>query len=80
MTIGREEKGFKFIHMFGAHNPYTINENVEKIPEGVQGWQQWVGCVKIVYEYINQMKELGIYDSSTRFHMLRFRTPIFSLQ
>lgn len=65
LTIGREEKGFKFIHMFGAHNPYTINENVEKIPEGVQGWQQWVGCVKIVYEYINQMKELGIYDSST---------------
>lgn len=57
---------FRFIHLTGAHYPYIMDENGIDIGEGNATFtQQAIGSINIVAEYIDQMKELGIYDSST---------------
>lgn len=65
LSIGDYECGYKYIHMTGAHSPYTLNENGERIKEEVTGIAQWKGCMNIVKEYLNQIEKLGLYDSST---------------
>lgn len=59
------ESSYKYIHMTGGHSPYTLNENGERVEEGVTGVEQWKGCINIVKEYLNQMKELEIYKDAT---------------
>lgn len=64
---------FRFIHMHGAHAPYTMTEQFQYIEYdnrrddgwGSNGVSQAKGALKIVYEYIRQLKELGKYDDST---------------
>lgn len=65
------EGTFRFIHMHGAHPPYTMTEDFQYIEydnRRDESWgnsiSQWKGAVKIVYEYIRQLKELGKYDDS----------------
>ena len=65
LTLSDNKSAYKYIHMLGAHSPYTINEFGEQVPDGVEGVQQWKGCINIVCEYLNQMKALGKYDSAT---------------
>lgn len=55
-----------FIHLFGAHQPYTLDENGERLvdtPSDVN--RQCLGSIAIVSEYLRQMKELGVYDDAT---------------
>ena len=57
---------YRFIHLNGSHSPYVMNENAEAVPEGESSLaQQNVGSIKIVSEYIRQLKDLGVYDQST---------------
>ena len=57
---------FRFIHLSGAHPPYTLDENGNNVGEnGSSFTQQAIGSMRIVNEYLEQMKELGVYDSST---------------
>lgn len=65
LSIGESRHNFKYIHMLGAHPPYTLNEHCEEVPEGVTMMQQLKGCMNIVYEYLEQMKTLGVYEGST---------------
>lgn len=58
------EKLFKLIHMHGAHPPFGIDESSEK-PYNAPMLAQAKNSMEIVYEYIRQMKEIGIYDTST---------------
>lgn len=64
---GDYDKVFRFYHMMGAHEPYYLSENMEydKTGRQVSEWQQSRASLKIVYEYLRQMKELGIYDKAT---------------
>ena len=57
------EKAFIYYHLNGIHAPYIYDENVttEESTEDKQGR----GALKIVYEYIEQLKEIGVYDNST---------------
>lgn len=55
---------FRFYHMFGSHPGATINENAE--------YMMWVslsqalrGDLKIIEEYLEQLKSIGAYDDST---------------
>ncbi len=55
---------FRFYHMFGSHPGATINENAE--------YMMWVsldralrGDLKIIKEYLEQLKAVGAYDDST---------------
>lgn len=57
---------FRFIHLNGTHNPYTMDEYGNDVGEGGATFtQQAIGSVRLVTEYIEQMKALGVYDSST---------------
>ena len=57
---------FRFIHLAGAHYPFTLNENAEFVGDGNSSMEaQARGSLTIVSEYLEQMKELGVYDSST---------------
>lgn len=60
------QKGaFKFIHLAGAHYPYTMDENVQNIGDNSTPERQTAGVFKIVDEYLDQLRNLGIYDDST---------------
>lgn len=60
---------FKFYHMRGAHPPYLMTENLTYTNEAMEDYSSMLsqarGAMKVVYEYIEQLKALDIYDSST---------------
>lgn len=56
---------FRFYHLKGAHALYNMNENFEEVKENGTRLSQSRGSVKIVYEFIDEMKKLGIYDDAT---------------
>lgn len=62
----KEDKALRFIHLNGAHAPYTMDENGAKVRhgEGTALWQ-YVGCMNLVYDYLRMLQELGIYENST---------------
>ena len=57
---------YRFIHLNGVHTPYILDENGNKVgSERSSEDKQCVGSMKIVEEYIRQLKELGVYDETT---------------
>lgn len=67
LTINENvDKIFKFYHMMGAHGPYYLSEDMEYDKTGRQVTElpQSKASLKIVYEYLRQMKELGVYDNA----------------
>lgn len=57
-------KTFHVIHTTGSHPPYDLNEFAEPA-ENVSILEKSKGQLFIVDEYLRQMKNLGVYDSST---------------
>lgn len=61
--------GFKFYHMCGAHMPYVITEDLTYADSETADYasmlSQAKGSMKIVLEYIEQLKALDIYDNTT---------------
>ena len=65
LSIGEDmEKALIIQHLFGAHKPWTIDENA-MIVEEAEVNQTLRGLSVIVEEYLAQMQELGIYDNAT---------------
>ena len=57
---------FRFIHLLGAHYPYSIDEHANDLgTDNSTKEQQAQGSMYIVAEYLRQLKELGVYDQST---------------
>lgn len=58
---------FKFYHLVGAHYPFILDRNVEPISKDQKGsqYEQSIGALKIVLEYIKQMKLKEVFDDST---------------
>lgn len=59
---------FKFYHMSGVHQPYLVTEDFSppfEMSEYEAMISQAKGSMKIVFEYIDQLKTLGLYDSAT---------------
>lgn len=55
---------FRFIHLLGTHAPYVLND------KGFQTGKSDIdaqarGSLKIVADYIQQLKDLGVYDNTT---------------
>ena len=66
ITLSDEDRLFVLYHFFGAHGPYTMDENAKKVPSDQTSLkQQILGTFKIIFEYIDEMKALGVYDDST---------------
>ena len=59
---------FKFYHLVGMHEPYILDENVNLVKRGAGNYyQQALGALNIVNEYIVQLKKLDKYNESTFF-------------
>jgi hypothetical protein len=60
-------KSFRIYHMRGPHAPFYLSEDLKTDYTGrnVTLYEQARASLNIVYEYLNQMKKLGIYDSAT---------------
>lgn len=56
----------KFYHLAGMHDPFILNENVEYLKEGEKGtdFKQGIGTLKIVREYLMQLKQEGLYENA----------------
>jgi len=64
VSLDTNEKALTFIHLSGCHYPYTMDENANA-SEDSSAEKQLCGCMKMIYRYIDGMKELGVYDDST---------------
>lgn len=66
IQIQDSQYAFRFYHLMGAHPPYTMSSDCQRISseEGSEAGQA-LGSLKIVSEYVNQLKEQGLYDQST---------------
>ena len=57
---------FRFIHLNGSHTPFNMDENAHYVGDGNSDLvRQELGSLQIVREYIEQLKELGVYDNTT---------------
>lgn len=71
VSDSKSEGTFRFIHMHGAHPPYNMTDEFQHIEYDARRDEHWgnnasqtKGALKIVYEYIRQLKELGKYDDA----------------
>ncbi len=61
-----EAGAFRFIHLFGPHFPFSVNEEGEYIGTNQSDQiAQAKGSMKVVTEYLGQLKDLGLYDEAT---------------
>lgn len=66
LQIVDDRKVYKLIHLKGVHLPYTLNRDVETVTDNsADSYSVSIASLKIVYEYIEQSKELGVYDKTT---------------
>jgi len=65
-----DTNNYIFIHMQGCHPPYMIDEDGNPADDDVDESREdrisaLKGCFNAVYEYIDCLKELGVYEDST---------------
>lgn len=63
LSLDDSENSFIFIHVIGCHDPYKMNEKGE-YEEGVSSTRTAMGCMNMVYDYVCELKRLGVYDDS----------------
>lgn len=65
LSVEGADKQIKFIHITGAHYPYLIDENAQEVePNSVSEVQCARGVLRIVEEYLEELRESGAYDKS----------------
>ena len=66
ITLSDRDAVFALYHLKGAHGPYTMDENAQGVPEGDSDLKKQIrGSMKIISEFIAEMKEKDLYDRST---------------
>jgi hypothetical protein len=55
---------FFYYHLLGAHDPITMDENMQENGHSTPA-RQAMGAFRIVYEYMDQLKALGLYEDAT---------------
>lgn len=66
LTINDDRKAFRFIHMFGAHPPYSLDRDGNRVGESKDlNMEQYMGSMQIVYNYLDELKRLGLYENAT---------------
>lgn len=58
-------KNYTFLHLEGAHAPYDLTADCKASKKETDPCQQSMGSLTFVMEYLNRMKEIGVYDNST---------------
>lgn len=64
ITLDANKKSYNFIHLSGCHSPYSMDENA-KASDDSSAERQLRGCMKMIYSYLDDLKELGVYDGAT---------------
>ncbi|MDR1392448.1 MAG: membrane protein insertase YidC [Bifidobacteriaceae bacterium] len=66
LHIRGDKPRFSYVHLDGAHNPATIDRNVKPIePDSQPLVEQARGAFRMVFEYIAELKRLGLYRDAT---------------
>ena len=66
ITAQDKKNTFVMYHLNGAHGPYVMNENAERVEENSVGVDSQIrGSFKIISEYIEELKAKGLYDNTT---------------
>ena len=66
LTVNEDKKAVRFYHFNGAHAPYTMNEKGEAVEESKgDRLEQYIGCMNMVYDYIEELTKLGLYENAT---------------
>ncbi len=69
LTVQHNQNNFALIHLNGSHEPINMDENIRHVEvskittEAIA--RQTMGCFKIIFEYLRQLKALGLYESAT---------------
>ena len=88
LSVSAGRDCFRFIHLNGAHEPYTLDENGRRVQESDES-RQAIGSLRIVAEYLDQMKVLGVYEDATilvmadhgyRMYHYYEQTPLFMVK
>ena len=57
---------FRFIHLAGSHTPYSLNEYGENVGKwNSTAVEQSRGVLRIIEQYLDELKRLGVYDDAT---------------
>ncbi len=65
MSLETGTKQFKFIHLDGAHYPYYNDAACQKVARGTVSAEQCArGSLQCVLDYIDLLKQKGVYDST----------------
>lgn len=65
IEINKDDPQYKFIHISGSHAPHSNDEYGERIDGSTDLITCTKGAFRLIIQYINQMKKLGVYDSSS---------------
>lgn len=68
LSTQNEKNTFTFLHLNGCHSPYTMDENGNAIPSNnyaSAAIPALKGCFGLIYDYIDQLKALGLYENAT---------------
>lgn len=58
------KNNYSFICFNGCHSPYHLDENAEYVSSG-NSLDATFGVFKIIYQYLDYLKELGLYKDAT---------------
>lgn len=64
VSLNDEGKSFRLIHLLGPHKPYSLDEHGNTSPTPTSREQQARGSLQLVADYLDQMRQLGLYDDA----------------
>lgn len=64
LSLDGSDNSFTFIHMNGCHMPFKMNEDGKYVENG-DPIPAVRGCFKMIYNYLDEMKRLGVYEDAT---------------
>ncbi|MBO5305908.1 MAG: hypothetical protein J6B12_04010 [Clostridia bacterium] len=68
LSTQKDDNTFTFLHLNGCHSPYTMDENgnaIESNNYASAAIPALKGCFNLIYDYIDQLKALGLYEDAT---------------
>jgi len=68
ITLIHDKNAFRFFHLRGAHQPWTLTEGMEEKKDEISFSAQYgqaKATLKIVRAYLEEMKRTGVYKNST---------------
>lgn len=65
LSVRDDASTYSFICLSGCHPPYHLDANGEYSEEKTSLVEATTGTFKIIYDYLDMLRELGLYENST---------------